>query len=428
MKCQSYFFCVIALLLGTQAAYAQDNAQGRLAYLDELVTAGHIPQYQFAFIDSQGSVTESKRHYVNGIVPVEAVSSDTLVALLSLSKPFTSLLALRLIDKGYLQLDSPISNYLPSFKKVSVQGEKGRVDAVRPILVSDLLLHTAGFAQNAELLGWGEIPNTYKNEGIFGLNCLAGEPKQTLGDVVENLSSLPLVNNPGEKFAYSVATDVLGRVLEVAAQSSFTDLIQEHVKEPLGLTSLTLEVSNDVPTKVAQLYGPLFKSYPVPGSYQRYEAFRQFDVDVVNVGIKPGCVSPGSGLLSNMKDLVHFAKFLLNDMKLKDGSSFLSEKSKRQFFSHQLGEELGKSPLRQSLAYANKDGLTLGSLAIRLKQGGSLQDPLTHDYYYWSGFSGSGFWLDKNNNSAGIFVTQLYPNDRFLIPKLVAQTRAKLAQ
>ena len=93
MSCQSYFFCVIALLLGTQPAYAQDNAQGRLAYLDELVTAGHIPQYQFAFIDSQGSVTESKRHYVNGIVPVEAVSSDTLVALLSLSKPFTSLLA-----------------------------------------------------------------------------------------------------------------------------------------------------------------------------------------------------------------------------------------------------------------------------------------------------------------------------------------------
>lgn len=418
----------MALFLGPQSVYAQDNTQGRLAYLDELVTTGHLPQYQFAFIDSQGSVTKSEKHYAGGIVPVEAVSSETLVALLSLSKPFTNLLALRLIDKGYLQLDSPISDYLPSFKNVSVQGEKGRVDAARPILVSDLLLHTAGFAQNAELLGWGEIPNTYKNEGIFGLNCLAGEPETSLGDVVENLSSLPLVNNPGEKFAYSVATDVLGRVLEVATQSSFSELLEEYLKEPLGLTSLTLEVSKDVPTEVAQLFGPLFKSYPVPGSYQRYEAFRQFGVDVVNVGVKTGCVSPGSGLLSNMKDLVLFAQFLLNDMKLKDGSSFLSEKSKLQFFRHQLGEELGKSPLRRSLAYANKDGLTLGSLAIRLKQDGSLQDPLTHDYYYWSGFSGSGFWLDKNNNSAGIFLTQLYPNDRFLIPKLVAQTRAKLAQ
>ena len=428
MNCQSYFFCVVALLLSTQTVCAQDNTQGRLDYLDELVTTGHIPQYQFAFIDRLGSVARSEGHYAEGIVPVDAVSSDTLVALLSLSKPFTNLLALRLIDKGYLKLDSPISDYLPSFKNISVQGKEGRVDATRPILVSDLLLHTAGFAQNAELLGWGEVPNIYKKEGIFGLNCLAGEPKQSLAVLVEKLSSLPLVNNPGDKFAYSVATDVLGRVLEVAAQSSFEELLQEHLKKPLGLTSLTLEVSSDASTDVAQLYGPLFKSYPVPGSYQRYEAYRHFGIDVVNAGVKPGCVSPGNGLLSNMEDLVLFAQFLLNDMKLSDGSSFLSEKSMQQFFRHQLDENLGTSPLRRSLAYANKDGLTHGSLAIRVKQNGNLQDPLTHDYYYWSGFSGSGFWLDKNNNSAGVFLTQLYPNDRFLIPKLVAQTRAKLAQ
>ena len=424
MKMKLQFFGSLLLLLALNYATAQDSSVNKFAYLDGMITNGELPQYQFSFIKSDGSVIENSGYFRDGIVPVEAANSETLVALLSLSKPITNLLALKLIDEGYLNLDDPITKYLPYFENVKVQNKSTRT--ARKILVRDLMLHTAGFAQNAELLGWGEIPDIYKQEKIFGLSCLASGSKVPLAEVVEKVASVPLVSEPGEKFSYSIATDVLGHILEVATKRNFESILLEYLKKPLGLQNLTMQISG-ADAEIAQLYEPIFKSYPVPGAYQRYKPFGQFEIDVANIGVQPGCISPGSGMIANMGDLVVLAQFLLNDMTLKDGSSFLSERSHNQFYDHQLEVDLGNSPLRRSLAYAGKDGLTIGSLAIRLKSDGDLKDISTHDYYYWSGFSGSGLWIDKRTNTAGILLTQLYPNDKFLIPKLVAHARDKFA-
>ena len=425
MKLPLYFARAFLLLSLANIAHAQNNIERDIAYLDDLIRNGDIPQYQLSFIKSDGAVVNSRGHFANGIVPVDAVKADTVVSLLSMSKPITNLLALRLVQKGYLKLDDPVSKYLPSFKNMATREESNETQ--RQILVRDLMIHTAGFAQNSEFLGWGEVSNLYQTEGIFGLSCLAGKTKTSLGDVVNKMVGLPLKHKPGEKFSYSVATDVLGHILELATKKDFDSLLSDYLSKPLGLKSLTTKVTTpDV--DVAQLYEPIYKSYPVPGAYQRYKPFAQFEVDVVNAGIEPGCISPGNGLVATMEDMIALAQFLLNDMQLDDGSEFLSNDLQRQVYTHQLNSKLGKSPLRSSLAYANKDGLTLGLLSIKIKADGDLADKTSHDYYYWSGFSGSGLWIDKKNNTAGIFLTQLYPSDKFLIPKLVAYTRDNFAR
>jgi CubicO group peptidase (beta-lactamase class C family) len=130
--------------------------------------------------------------------------------------------------------------------------------------------------------------------------------------------------------------------------------------------------------------------------------------------------------MASMNDMVHFAEFLLNDLTLKDGQPFLSPALRQQVFLHSLDPALGERPLRESLAYAQKDGLSIASLAIRPKKGGDLLTVSDHDFYYWSGFSGSGLWIDKSTGTAGVLLTQFYPSDRFLIPKLVAKVRASL--
>ena len=114
------------------------------------------------------------------------------------------------------------------------------------------------------------------------------------------------------------------------------------------------------------------------------------------------------------------------DLKLENGEPFLSNKLASQIFQHGLAPTLGDKPLRKSFAYAGNDGLSIASLAIRPKKGGDLATVSDHDFYYWSGFSGSGLWVDKSTGTAGVLLTQFYPSDRFLIPKLVAEVRATL--
>jgi len=395
--------------------------------LTDLVNTGFLPNYRLVVVNEQGTIATQAGHYERGIVPVEPLTSQSVVSLLSLSKPITNLLALKLIDDGHLALDERVSKYLPQLDSLQVQQADGTTrKAAREILVKDLLLHTAGFAQNADLLGWGKVPNLYAELRIFGLNCLSSDTPETLAEVTARAATLPLANEPGEKFAYSIATDVLGRVLEIATGESFASLIVDHIASPLGLTDLTFQVPAARAGNVAQLYQPLIKTYPVPGAYQRYEPFSEFATDVVNAGIEPGCISPGVGLMASMNDMVHFAEFLLNDLTLKDGQPFLSQALSQQVFRHSLDPALGERPLRESLAYARKDGLSIASLAIRPIKGGDLATVADHDFYYWSGFSGSGLWVDKSTGTAGVLLTQFYPSDRFLIPKLVAKVRASL--
>lgn len=393
--------------------------------LEELVNSGFLPNYHLAVVNRKGAVATQSGYYERGVVQVEPLTTRSLVSLLSLSKPITNLLALKLIDDGYLTLDDPLSKYLPQLGSLQVHQEDGTTRrAAADILIKDLLLHTAGFAQNADFLGWGEVSNLYADHGIFGLNCLSSDTPEALAKIVARAATLPLAKEPGEKFAYSIATDVLGRVLEVATGESFASLIADYIAGPLGLSDITFQVSAARVNDVAQLYQPLIKTYPVPGAYQRYEPFSEFATDVVNAGIDLGCISPGVGLMASMNDMVRFAEFLLNGLKLKDGQPFLRRGLSQQVFRHSLDPALGERPLRESLAYAGKDGLSIASLAIRPKKGGDLGTVADHDFYYWSGFSGSGLWVDKSTGTAGVLLTQLYPSDRFLIPKLVAKVRA----
>jgi CubicO group peptidase (beta-lactamase class C family) len=433
MRLISIVYIAITMIIASSTVYAEAQSPAKqgidFAYLDSMIEQGHIPNYQVAVIHADGSVSQKTGHYIDGIVSVSAVNTESIISLFSLSKPFTNLLALKLIDIGVLQLSEPIEKYLPEFKTATTN-EKGATDVtlIRPILVSDLLLHTAGFSQNTDLQGWGGIAENYREEKLFGIRCMADSKTESLTGSVQRLAKIPLSSQPGTRYSYSVATDVLGRVLEVASGENYQSLLNKYIAGPLALKTLAIKVAEPNLERVATLYEPMIKTYPVPGAYQRYQPFSKFEVDVKNIGVQPGCISPGSGLTASMEDVTKLAAFFLRRMTFEDGSAFFSEKISTLVFANQLGEELGKSPLRSSLAYARNDGLSIASLAIRPNKGGDVNNQADHDFYYWSGFSGSGFWIDRKTDTAGVFITQLYPSDRFMIPKLVAQTRAYLRQ
>ncbi|MBU26436.1 MAG: hypothetical protein CMD99_10475 [Gammaproteobacteria bacterium] len=421
------FAWIVVIAPIAQKAHSASLAQQPFPELSRLVKEGFLPNYHVVVVDSEGQLTTQAESYEGGVVSVDAIKTTSTVALLSLSKPITNLLALRLVTLGYLALDEPVSKYLPKFEDPRMQStDQASSDALRAISIRDLLIHTAGFAQNAELLGWGEVANTYAEQAIFGFDCLNHDAQETLAQITDRLAGLPLASEPGKKFAYSVATDVLGRVLEVAAGESFDVLLRKHISIPLAMPGLTARITGKRLADIAQLYQPLIKTYPVPGAYQRYEPFTGIDGNFSGDDLEEVCISPGSGLFASMNDMVVFIEFLRNDLVLKNGEPFLSESLGEQVFEHALDASFGNRPLRRSLAYAGKDGISIASLAIRPKNGLGLALENEHDFYYWSGFSGSGIWIDRSNNTAGVLLTQLYPSDQFLIPKLVGKVRASL--
>ena len=410
---------LVALFVLGSLPLANASESKLLAKLDSLVDRGFLPHYQLATVNSEGKSSYRSKAYIDGLVSITEPQAESLFAMLSLSKPFTNLLALKMVNSGRIKLDDPVEMYLPQLGKVRVlsDGSSNVVRGRSEILVRDLLLHTAGFAQNTELMGLGPIADQYQKEDIFGLSCLHGKKQQSLDVLITKLAALPLQNEPGTVFKYSVATDVLAALLEVAAGKPFERLIEEELFVPLGMENTFFTVPVQERKNLLPLYQPLVKTYPVPGDYQRYQPLGVFSKKGAKVGEQPGCISAGTGLVSSVKDMQIFLRFLLNDMQLKSGDAYLSKDVTQSFFTHQLGENLGKSPLSRSLPRTKKDGLSYG-LAIHLKDGGTLAEPATYDYLYWSGFSGSGFWLNADKSEGGIFVSQLFNSDQFLLPEI----------
>ena len=139
--------------------------------------------------------------------PGQPMRKDTIFRIYSMSKPVTSVAALILVEEGKLALDDPVTKYVPVLAGVKVQGKQENEGIPqRTATVKDLLLHTAGFSYG---FGIGPVDGRYRQAKL--LESKDGKK------MMRKLSALPLVREPGTKWHYSVGTDVLGRVIEVAS-------------------------------------------------------------------------------------------------------------------------------------------------------------------------------------------------------------------
>src|SRR5262245_524527 len=182
------------------------------------------------------------------------MGKDAIFRIYSMSKPITTVCAMMLVEQGKLALGDPVSKYLPEFKDVKVGEEKPGADgtvalelvaAKRPMTVQDLMRHTAGFTYG--FYGEGTVKKAYLAADLYK------EP-YTTAEFAVRLASLPLFMQPGTTWEYSHATDVLGRVVEVAAGKSFYQFMKESLLDPLGMTDTMFYVTD--PARQARLAEP----------------------------------------------------------------------------------------------------------------------------------------------------------------------------
>ena len=164
------------------------------------------------------------------------MSTDAIFQIASMTKPFTSVATMMLVEEGKIQLNEPISLYLPEFKGVQVGVEKVNTGTGKPELtleaaqremtIQDLLRHTSGLTYG--FFGKSLVKQKYNEANVF-------DPNQTLAEFVTKLSKLPLAFQPGTTWDYSMSTDVLGRVVEVVSGETLDQFIGERIAKPLGL-------------------------------------------------------------------------------------------------------------------------------------------------------------------------------------------------
>jgi len=230
--------------------------------------------------------------------------SDHLFRVFSNTKLVTSCAALLLFEEGRFHLDDPIEKFIPQLgnRRVMRPGATSIEDtepAIGSITIRQLLSHSSGLSYG--LFDPGSVMfKAYQARRVLN-------SARTLADMIDTLAELPLVYHPGTSWEYSVATDVVGRLVEVLSGQPFDQFIQQRILAPLGMVDTGFVVpANDRSRFVAYYAGadlidPMkpgltrTDNSPWPGAYLRAEPW----------------LSGGGGLVSSLPDMVALVRSLL---------------------------------------------------------------------------------------------------------------------
>jgi CubicO group peptidase (beta-lactamase class C family) len=327
------------------------------------------------------------------------MKADSIFRIYSMTKPLASVAAMMLVEDGVIQLTDPISKFLPAFKdmKVSVAatGTDGKVTyttvpATRPIIVQDLLRHSAGLAY-AEITKNEPVKTAYveaqfSQPGVHEYDSRGMTPAEQ----VERIAKAPLAHQPGTMWEYSMAVDVLGRVVEAASGTRLSVFLDERLFKPLKMTDTSFWLPA---AKMSRLVQPL----PVdPASGQK--------VSVLDVSAEPKNDSGGAGGLSTASDYLRFSQMLLNGGEL-DGVRVLSRSTIKLMTSDHLGTRVA-APFQPGELLLGTPGYTFG-LGFAVRQGDGVAGvPGSAGEFMWAGYAGTYFWVDPKEEIVGIYMTQ----------------------
>ncbi len=340
--------------------------------------------------------------------------SDAIFRIASMTKPMVSVSIMMLVEEGKIRLVNAVSTYLPELAglKVGVEYAGGSggpelklVEAKREMSVQDLLRHTSGVTYGQ--FGDSLVKKAYRDANVF-------DPNQSTAEFITKLSKLPLANQPGEVWDYSMSTDVLGRIVEVVSGMALDAFIAERITGPLGMHDTGFSVAKDKAGRVAEPQND-------PATGKRPPMTRDLTV-------QPNFLSGGGGMVSTAPDYLRFAQMLLNGGEL-EGVRLLARKTVALMSSDHLPPGVRFSPttraqFEESAPLAEfGQGFGLG-FCVR-KEAGLNPVPGSVGDFYWSGVHGTYFWIDPDEQLIGVLMLcapDLRRHYRALMRQLVYQS------
>ncbi|MPY91268.1 MAG: serine hydrolase [Luteitalea sp.] len=322
------------------------------------------------------------------------MEKDTIFRIASMSKAITSVAIMMLMEEGKILLNDPVSTFVPAFENTVVavpphpdaeeDSPVAVVPAKRSITIRDLLTQTAGISYGA-----GATRAQYQAAG-FDEWYFADSP-DPIGRRIEKLATLPFDAQPGERYVYGYATDILGYVVEKVSGLPLDQFLRTRIFEPLKMADTYFFLPPEERERLSVVYaatpdGPIERAPDEGRSQGAY------------VDGPRACFSGGAGLLSTAQDYARFLQMLLNGGKLDD-VRILGPKTVELMTSNHVG----------SLFADGQRGFGLGFEVV--EHLGRAGRPGTVGEFGWGGAYFTRFWVDPREKLVAVFMAQLLPSE-----------------
>lgn len=331
------------------------------------------------------------------------LAADSLFRIYSMTKPITSIALMMLVEEGKVALEDPVHRYIPSWRglgvfQAGVPGAFMTKPVSEPMRVIDLLRHTSGLTYGFQQRS--NVDAAYRKFKLDGVDSEGG-----LQAFVDTLGTIPLEFSPGEAWNYSVATDVVGYLVEAISGQPFDVFLKTRIFEPLKMVDTGFFVPEDQRHRFTACYTLNPKGQVVLLDDPETSRFLR----------DPSVKSGGGGLVSTADDYMRFCRMLLNGGEL-DGARIISPKTLRLMTMNHLPGGLELTQLSKSLfSEAVFEGLGFGlGFAMTVDQART-RNIGSHGEYFWGGMASTAFWIDPVEDLAVVFMTQLTPSAAYPI-------------
>ena len=364
-------------------------------YVDENKLAGIV-----TLLARDGQVFHFERFGMADIEAKKPMELDSLFRIFSMTKPIASVALMMLYEEGRFHLEDPVTSFIPEFEGLKVyagMGQTGmRLDELKhQMTIRHLLTHTSG-------LSYG----FYEDSPVEAMYREADTRSagSSLKDMIQKLSKLPLLYQPGTEWRYSVATDVVGYLVEVMSGQRFDDFLEERILSPLGMESTGFYAPEEEIGRLGAVYGP-----PENGG-----GLSIVDNAETSRFARPTTFfSGGGGLVSTAGDYFRFCQMMLNQGEL-DGVRLLGRKTVELMTVNHLSEDLLPFSVGEAAEdYAKGCGFGLGfRVVMDVAQTGVVGSEGSHS---WGGAASTTFWIDPEEELIAIFMTQFMPSGHYPI-------------
>ena len=369
-------------------------------------TQGFIDRKQLAgavtVVARRGKVAHFEAYGMMDIEAHKPMQKDTIFRIYSMTKPIAAVGIMMLFEEGKLTLDAPVSAYLPELSGLKVAQDPDAdvftpVESHREMTVQDLMQHTAGLPGAVRYMnGVTAVDKLYRKAGLDRLH------ECNLQELVQRLGKIPLLYQPGTKWHYSIAADVLGRLIEVASGQSFDQFLAERIFQPLGMVDTGFYVPAEKINRLAGMYGPTptrcLQTIDAPAGGTGHISPTSFIK-------KPRFLSAGGGLVSTASDFARFCLMLCGKGSLS-GKRLMKTESVELMTRNHLPQHLIPLDKKPENRYGGL-GFGLG-VSVRVQQTDWVPASQIGEYG-WIGGTSTEFWISPRDELVAITLAQHMP-------------------
>jgi len=364
---------------------SSERLESMATFVNRHIEAGHISG-GVTLVARHGKLIHLQAHGQRGADDARPMTTDALFRIFSMTKPITIVAAMMLYEEGYFHLNDPVAKYLPELANLEIyhQGELVPVD--QPITIEHLMTHTAGLTY-----GWASdhpVELAYQEAAL--------QTSANLDEFVATLGKIPLRFPPGERYHYSIATDVLGALIERLSGETLEVFLSSRLFQPLGMNDTFFNVPNDKLDRVVPNHGwnPETKTLgSLPANYQ---------LPLQGVTLFSG----GGGLISSAEDYLIFCEMLRQGGSY-GGVRILGPKTVEFMTMDHLTADVRNKGATEYPAQHLYPGQSFGLGFGVITDPGQTGVISSLGAYSWGGAANTKFWIDPEEDLIAIFMTQV---------------------